>query len=127
MAPQIGELMQTASRLRHVVLGIAIGGIATMAFGFTQGGWLLGSSAERLADHRSITAVTKALVPICISQARADPKENAKLERLSELETSYARQSFVIETGWATMPMADTPNREVAAACAEVLKAEQLG
>ena len=87
----------------------------------------VGSSAERLADHRSITAVTKALVLICISQARADPKENAKLERLSELETSYARQGFVIETGWATMPMADTPNREVAAACAELLKAEQLG
>jgi hypothetical protein len=116
--------MKGAAGLKPVILGIIIGTVSTMAVGFTQGGWLLGSSAERLADYRSVAAVTEALVSICISQSRADPNEFAKLEQLSGLETSYARQDFVIETGWATMPLTEAPNREVAVACAKVLGAE---
>jgi hypothetical protein len=41
------------------------------------------------------------------------------------LETSNARQAFVMKTGWATMPLANTPNGDVAVACAEVRNAEQ--
>jgi hypothetical protein len=117
--------MQGFAPLKLVTLGIAIGSISTIALGFTQGGWLLGSSAERLANYRSLAAVTEVLVPICVSQSRADPDENLKLKELSQLDTSYGRQLFVMEAGWATMPLSLTPNAEVAGACASVLEAEQ--
>jgi hypothetical protein len=67
------EFMKGSAWLRPAVIGGMLGGMATMAVGFGEGGWLLGSSAERLADYRSAAAVTEALVSVCISQSRADP------------------------------------------------------
>ena len=45
--------MQVPSGLKPAVMGAIVGAIATMVLGFTQGGWYLGSSAERMAKEQS--------------------------------------------------------------------------
>jgi hypothetical protein len=84
-------------------------------------GRVLGSSADKLAQQRSAAAVTEALVPVCIGQSQADPERGAKLAQLKALSSSYQQSDFIMETGWATVPTADAPNRELAEACASVL------
>ena len=107
--------------VKPAVMGAIAGAIVTMLVGFNYGGWLLGSSAERLATQQSTAAVVQALVPICVSQSKADPEAAAKFQQLSAITSSYERRDFVMKTGWATMPAATAPNDDLAAACAEVL------
>ncbi len=102
-------------------MGAVVGAIATMFLGFSQGGWLLGSSAERLAVQQSEAAVTAALVPICISQSKLDPDATSKFAQFNAIKTSYERRDFVMEVGWATVPAAEKPDARLAGACADVL------
>ena len=107
--------------VKPALLGAVVGSIATMALGFSQAGWVLGGTAERSAQQRSVAAVTEALVPVCISQSQSDPESSAKLGQLAGMKTSYERRDFVVKAGWATVPAAEKPNSELAAACAEAL------
>ena len=116
--------MQKPTWLKPAVMGAIVGAAGTMILGFTQGGWFLGSSAERMANLRSTAAVTEALVPLCISQSKADPYTVAKLDQLSALKNTYERRDFVMKAGWATTGAAESPNSAVAMACAEMLSTE---
>jgi hypothetical protein len=53
-----------------------------------------------------------------VSRAFGGP---AKLEQLKALKSSYERRDFVMKAGWATIPTAKEPNRDVAEGCAEVI------
>ena len=107
--------------LKPAITGGVVGAIATMIVGFSYGGWMLSSSAEKLAQQQSRAAVTEALVPVCIGQSQADPEVAAKMAQLKTLTSSYQQREFVIQSGWATMPAADSPNSELATACADAL------
>ena len=113
--------METPTWLKPAILGGIVGAVATVFVGFNQGGWVLGGSAERMAQQRSVAAVTQALIPVCISQSKTDPQGVAKLKQLGALETSYERRDFVMKSGWATVPAAEQPNSDLADACADVL------
>jgi hypothetical protein len=113
--------MQAPTWLKPAVMGAVVGAVATMVLGFSQGGWYLGSSAERLADQRSEAAVTTALVPICISQSKLDPDATSKFAQFGTMKTTYERKDFVMKAGWATVPAAEKPDGNLAGACAEVL------
>jgi hypothetical protein len=112
---------------KPAIVGAIAGGIATMILGFSQGGWHTGGSAERLADERSEAAVVEALTPICVSQSRLDPESVTKLAQLGEMKTSYEQRDFVMKAGWATMPAAEQPDRDLASACAEALSKSTQG
>lgn len=113
--------MEAPTWLKPAIVGGIVGSIATVFLGFNQGGWMLGGSAERMAVQRSLSAVTEALVPVCIGQSKADPDATAKLQQLGALKTSYERRDFVMKSGWATVPAAESPNGDLADACAKVL------
>lgn len=113
--------MQTPTWLKPAIVGGLVGAVATIFVGFNQAGWMLGSSAEKMAQQRSAAAVTEALVPVCIGQASADPAVAMKLAELKALTSSYQQREFVMNSGWATMPASEAPNGDLAAACAEVL------
>ncbi|HEV8389485.1 MAG TPA: hypothetical protein VGQ35_06570 [Dongiaceae bacterium] len=113
--------MQIPTWTKPGITGAIVGAIATMIIGFSQGGWYSGGSAERLAQQRADVAVIDALVPICISQSKLDPDTTAKLGQLTALKSSYEQRDFVISSGWATMPAADGPNRDLASKCADAL------
>jgi hypothetical protein len=59
-----------------------------------------------------------------VSASREQIQKPLKLQQLNRLETSIARQAYVMEIGWATMPLAKAPNSDMAMACAKVLNAE---
>ena len=107
--------------IKPAVWGVVLGSILTMIVGFSYGGWSTGGTAARMAKQQSDTAVTAALVPLCVAQSRADRAGVRKLGELKAISSSYDQQEFVTKTGWATVPGSESPNREVAEACATAL------
>jgi hypothetical protein len=102
--------------------GFILGSVLTMIVGFTWGGWTTSGSADRLALERSTTAVTAALVPMCLEKSKADPASSKKLTALKAMTSSYEQRDAVLKDGWATFGKAEA-NREVAEACvSELLK-----
>lgn len=106
--------------LKPGAYGFVLGGIAVAVVGFTWGGWMTGGSAEEMAANRAKTEVTAALVPVCVEMSRTDPNRVEKIAVVKEA-SSFKRRDAVMETGWATMPGADAPDRNLAAACADGL------
>ncbi len=81
-------------------------------------GWAVTSGAAAAnAEDMVKEAVVENLAPICVDQYLRDPN---KLERFAELKkkSSYQRDDYVNEIGWATMPGAESPVRGVADDCA---------
>lgn len=111
--------------VKPAVFGGIAGSILTMLIGFNGGGWMTESSADRLALQKSRLAMVEALVPICLSQQKKDPDSAAKLTQLVGMSNSYQQRDFVMSSGWATMPEAAEPNRDVATLCAETLARPQ--
>jgi hypothetical protein len=112
--------------LKPGLIGAALGAVATMVIGFSQGGWYTTRSAEQLADDRTDVAVVGALVPFCVAQSKLDPDGTAKITAMTKMVTSYEQRDYVMKAGWATASGSETPNRDVATACADVLlKARQ--
>lgn len=111
--------MKTPVWIKPSLGGAVAGAIATIIVGFGWGGWMLGSTADHMAAQRSAQAVTQALVPVCVSRSTTDPD---KLKELADINYAYERQNFVAKAGWAAMPGSDKPNRDLAAACAQVLE-----
>lgn len=107
--------------IKPVLWGAVAGSVVTMIIGFSYGGWTTGSTAARLAKAQADTAVTTALVPMCVAKSKADGAAAKKMGELKALASSYDQRDFVTKTGWATVPGSDDPNADVAEACAAVL------
>lgn len=113
--------MNIPTWVKPAILGGIAGSIVTMVVGFNAVGWKTESSAERQATQTSRLAVIEALVPICLAQQKSDPDSAAKLTQLAGMTTSYEQRDFVMTSGWATIPEAGEPNRDVATQCADLL------
>jgi len=100
--------------------GIVVGAVGIMILGFAWGGWVLGSTAERMAKDHADSAVTAVLVPICVDRFMGQADAAVKL---AEFQRSAAwQQSQVIEKGgWATATGSKDPNAAVARVCAQQL------
>jgi hypothetical protein len=107
--------------LKPGIWGAIIGGIVTMIVGFGWGGWTTSSTARQQAMSQADTAVTTALVPICLAGKKADVAYAKKMAELNAISSSYEQTEFVMKTGWATFPGQADPNRSVAEACAAAL------
>jgi len=106
--------------LKPMLQGAVVGSIATMIVGFGWGGWMLGSTGERMALERTNTAMVTALTPSCVAKFMQQPNAAAKLKELQTTDTW--RQREVVEAGgWATFTGDKSPNSGVASACAEQL------
>lgn len=98
------------------VYGALVGAVAVSVLGFTWGGWTTAGSAEEMADNFAAEQVTLAMVPVCLDLSEADAERIAKLVTLREA-SSFQRRNAMMETGWATLPGTDAPNRDLADAC----------
>ena len=100
--------------------GVVVGALGIMLIGCAWWGWVLGSTAERMAKDRADGAVTAALVPICVARFMGQADAAAKLAAFQK--GAVWQQSQVIEKGgWATATGSNTPNAAVAKACAQQL------
>ena len=103
------------------IWGAIVGSILTMILGFGWGGWTTSSTTNQVAIKRADTAVTAALVPICLAQQKIDGAKAQKLGELKAMTSSYEQTEFVMKAGWATFPGKEDPQRDVAEACAAAL------
>jgi len=108
--------------LKPGLLG-AVAGAAILSYaGFSWGGWVTGTAAEKMAAEQASSDVVAALVPICLDQYENDPNSSATIAELKGAST-YQRRDILIEAGWATMPGASEANTSVANACVAKISA----
>jgi hypothetical protein len=100
--------------------GIVVGALGIMILGFAWWGWVLGSTAERLAKERASEAVTAVLVPICVEKFLGQAEAAAKLAEFQR-SASWQHSQFIERGGWATATGSTSPNAAVAKACAQQL------
>ncbi len=98
------------------IYGALGGAIAVSIIGFTWGGWTTSGSAQTMAQNLAAEEVTLAMVPVCLDISAADPERTEKLASLQDL-SRFARRNAMMETGWATRPGSDAPDRDLADAC----------
>ena len=98
--------------------GIVSGAIALLIVIFWTGWVVTSSTAEDEGKQMAKEAVQENLVPICVDQYLQDPN---KVERFAELKekSSYQRDDYVEEIGWATMPGSESSVRGIADKCAK--------
>ena len=92
--------------------------VLTMIIGFAWGGWVTGGTAQSRAEEMAADTVVARLVPICVAQFNQDQEKDKKLKELKE-KSSWERDKYVKEQGWATMPYEKEPDGSVAEKCAE--------
>jgi thioesterase domain-containing protein len=92
-----------------------------MVIGFSWGGWMLGSTAHRLAADQANTAVVAVLTPICVEKFQQNSNAQANLAALREISTNWQQGQYVEKGGWATRPGAASSDYELARACAAKL------
>lgn len=115
--------MQTPIWIKPALFGAAAGAAVLAVLGFGWGGWVTGGTAAGMADVRANQAVLAALAPVCVEKARQDPDVAGTLAAVKAAR-SYERNQMIMDAGWATMPGADAPNRNVANACWNSLATE---
>jgi hypothetical protein len=112
--------MHVPQWVKPAVWGVVVGALGMMIIGFSWWGWVLGSTAEKMASERAGVAVTAVLVPICVEGFMGQVDAAVKLAEFQK--TASWRQSRVIEEGgWATATGSNTPDSAVASACARQL------
>jgi hypothetical protein len=112
--------MMSHPAIKPAIWGAVVGAVAIIILGFGVFGWVLGSTADRMAKDQSEAAVVVALTPVCVSRFEAQADATTKLADLKRV-SSWDQSSLIEKGGWATAPGSDTPNSEVARACAEKL------
>lgn len=115
--------MTTPEWLKPGIYGALLGGAFVGIFGFSWGGWMTEGGAEDMANKIAKKEVIAALVPVCLDLSRVDNERVAKLATIREAST-FKRRDAVMQTGWATMPGSEVPNRDLALACMEDLDFE---
>ncbi|SHH35043.1 hypothetical protein [Marivita hallyeonensis] len=117
--------MKTPEWLKPGISGAAIGAAFVGIIGFTWGGWVTGGTAHDRAMSMSHNDVVAAMVPVCLDVARTDPNRAAKIAAIREAPT-YQRRTALMEAGWATMPGAEAPDRDIAQACLASLDVDAM-
>ena len=75
-----------------------------MVIGFSWGGWVLGSTANRLAAEQANTAVVAVLTPICVEKFLQNGDAQANLAALREISPNWQQGQYLEKGGWATRP-----------------------
>jgi hypothetical protein len=112
--------MKVPPWLKPAFWGVVVGVVGIMILGFAWWGWVLGSTAERMAKERADGAVTAVLVPICVERFMGQADAAAKLAAFQRI-TSWQQSQFIVKGGWATATGSNSPNAAVAKACAQQL------
>jgi hypothetical protein len=112
--------MKVPPWLKPAFWGVVVGVVGIMILGFAWWGWVLGSTAERMAKERADGAVTAVLVPICVERFMGQADAAAKLAAFQRI-MSWQQSQFIEKGGWATATGSTSPNAAVAKACAQEL------
>ena len=112
--------MKAHPSLKPAVWGAVAGAVAMSVIGFSQFGWMLGSTAERMAADRAESAVVSVLAPICVEKFQQQANSTAKLIEFKKA-ASWDQRALIEKGGWATTPGTEKMNSAAATACADKL------
>jgi hypothetical protein len=93
--------------------------VATMIVGFTWGGWVTGGSAEEMVADAADQARAEIAAAVCVEKFMRQADAGVQLTSLKEITSSWRREDFVEEGGWAMV--ADEEYDDAASLCAEHL------
>jgi hypothetical protein len=94
--------------------------LATIVVGFAWGGWVMGTTAERMASDAAGAARAQQAATACVTLFNKGPDAVAQLATLKNA-SSYQRGEIIAKGGWVTMPGSTDPVRGAADICAENL------
>jgi hypothetical protein len=112
--------MKVSQWLKPLSWGVIVGALGIMILGFAWWGWVLGSTAERMAKTRADSAVTAVLVPLCVERFMGQADAAAQLAAFQNT-ASWQQNQLIAKGGWATTTGSTEPNAAVARACAQQL------
>ena len=104
---QLPKLLQGKS-LTRLLQGAFAGFLATVVIGFGWGGWMLGSTAKKMADQSTSSAIVAALAPICVEKFQHATEAKATLAQLKLIDSW--KQDFVYREG----RLGDVPRNGIA-------------
>lgn len=115
--PSFSERWSDVRPTKTIVFwAVVAAAILTIVVGFSWGGWVTGGGSQTMTND----ALTQRLSSICVGQYNQDPQKDQKLTVLQDT-SSYQRDDYVIEQGWATMPGEAKPDSKVANECAKLI------
>ncbi|MDF0603170.1 hypothetical protein P1J78_20705 [Psychromarinibacter sp. C21-152] len=117
--------MKTPEWIKPGIYGAIVGAAFIGIVGFTWGGWVTGGTARDRATTMSHDDVVAALVPVCLESAQNDPDRAEKIAAIRDA-SSYRRRDELMKTGWATVPGAEEPDRDIARACLASLDVDSM-
>lgn len=94
---------------------------ATVALGFTAGGWMTAGGAQELADRAAARARAEVVGTLCVERFLAAADAEAQLASLKGITPGFRRREFVEQGGWTTLPGATAPTPQAAELCAAAL------
>ena len=74
---------------------------ATMLVGFTWGGWVTGGSAGEMAEEAADQARAQLAATVCVDNFMAAADAGPQLASLKDIGSSWRREHFIEEGGWA--------------------------
>jgi hypothetical protein len=102
--------------------------VATVAVGFTAGGWVTGGTAQQMANQAAANAHAQLAAAVCVERFRG--METARDKHRQLVSVSGFRQRQLVENAeWAVLPGGEALGRQAATLCAEqiaVLDPEEL-
>jgi hypothetical protein len=107
------------ARLPDLLKGAAAGAVIVMIIGFHWGGWTLGSTVAQQVREAEQTGAVRVLAPICADKFERSADAGVNLAALKKAD-SWERDDIIAKAGWTTFPGSE-PDRQVAAACANLL------
>jgi hypothetical protein len=96
--------------------------VATLIVGFTWGGWVRGSTAEKMATQAATAARADLAASICVTRFEAGTDAAVNLASLKATE-SWTRSDFLEKGGWVTLAGMNKPIDGAANLCAQRLMA----
>ncbi|GFE67312.1 hypothetical protein [Litoreibacter roseus] len=103
------------------IYGALGGAIPISILGFTWGGWTTNGSAQTMAQDMATEEVPLAMVSVCPDISAADPTHTEKPAFLQD-RSGFGRRNAMMETGCATRPGSNAPDRDLADACSAGLE-----
>jgi hypothetical protein len=97
---QLPAILEGAS-LTRLLQGAAVGAIATIIIGFSWGGWMLGSTAKKLASDETRSAIVTVAAPAC-AEHFANKANDEKWAEYQKVDT-WRRDTYIKDAGYATM------------------------
>jgi hypothetical protein len=94
--------------------------VATLFLGFTVGGWVRGSTAERMAAQAATDARADLAADICVTRFQAGSDAATNLATLKASD-SWNRGEYLEKGGWVTLAGMKEPVDGAANLCAQRL------